>query len=181
MVPMWLLEHSRLAALANGYFQQSIERAELGRPKPAYTIRLPKQLDEHNPDVDSLELPSGLPVFVRDVKQMIAVSRDAGVPFIMSTLPWLDGSEVQQPGEFAHIIGQQDTTFWPLSSPDMRRLITLQNRVLQRLAETQRCWIRRRPTRWIRTSSLICTISIGMASVYRHGSCCNILSRLQHC
>ena len=77
--------------------------------------------------------------FVRDVKQMIVDSRTAGTRFTMSTLPWLDGSELEKPNEprYVNIIGQLNSTFWPLRSADLRRLIELQNRVLRRLADAQ--------------------------------------------
>ncbi|HEX3991977.1 MAG TPA: SGNH/GDSL hydrolase family protein, partial [Acetobacteraceae bacterium] len=136
---VWWLEHSRLAALVNGFFQQTMERMEHQRPKPTYALAFPKDFNEDHPNVADSGLPLGLPVFIRDVRTMISDARAAGVPFTMSTLPWLDGSEVKQPGDarFAHIIEQLDSTFWPLQSADIRRLITLQNRALRRLAETQ--------------------------------------------
>jgi hypothetical protein len=139
LLPGWLLKHSHAAELVDRYYRRFVGQLERGRPRPDYVLELPAGLDENHPDVDSPNLPLGLPIFVHDVEQMAADSLAAGTRFAMSTLPWLDGSELAKPNDprYANMTDQLDTLFWPLRSPDIRRLIELQNRVLRRLAESR--------------------------------------------
>jgi len=135
-IPVWLTAYSRLAALLEVYLARAKQQARAREPKPDYVLAFKPDFHEDHPDVTRSDLPLEMSTFLHDVSVMIDDTRAAGVPFVMATLPWLDGSEGTKPSDprYMYILQQLDTTFWPLRSADLRRLIELQNRLLREFA-----------------------------------------------
>jgi hypothetical protein len=131
--------HSRLAKVVNETYRV------YGAPRldewlrPSYEFKFPPGIDETDPSIDSPDLPLGLPVFLRDLKTMTDRTRAVGVPFMISTLVWLDGSELAAEGDpnQGPIRAHLKSMFWPLNHSDIRRLIDFWNRALRQFAKSK--------------------------------------------
>lgn len=128
--------HSRLAKIANDTNRLYLAPVLDEWRRPNYVFSFPAKVNEANPDIDDPNLPLGLPGFLGDLRTMTNATRAAGVPFMISTLVWLDGSELT-PGnpDQATIRALLKSMFWPLKPGEIRRLIDFSNRTLRKFAQ----------------------------------------------
>jgi hypothetical protein len=137
-LPEWLALNSRLAKVLNDTYRLYLAPAMDDWRRPKYHFKFPEQVNETTPDVASADLPLALPGYLSDLKTMTALTRSAGVPFLISTTVWLDGSELEAGGapDQAGIRALLKAMFWPLRSPEIRRLIDFSNRALRQFAKS---------------------------------------------
>ncbi|SEC67444.1 GDSL-like Lipase/Acylhydrolase family protein [Rhizobiales bacterium GAS188] len=136
-LPPWLVAHSKVADLIERAYDIYVPRPLDTNPPPPHRFAFPATLDENAPDITRPDLPLGLSTFVTDIQGMAADAKAAGAHFYMSTIFWLDGSELNSQSDPHDLLISRHlkSLFWPLEPPEIRRLINLQNRVLQRIAE----------------------------------------------
>ena len=129
--------HSRFAKLVNDSYQLYLAPTLDDWRRPNYVFGFPAAINEAKPEIDDPNLPLGLSGFLSDLKTMTNATRAAGVPFMISTLVWLDGSELT-PGnpDQAAIRALLKSMFWPLKPAEIRRLINFSNRTLREFAKS---------------------------------------------
>ena len=137
LFPDWWAAHSRFAKLANDFYQLYLAPVLDALRRPHYVFRFPPGITEAKPEIDDPKLPLGLSGFLPDLKTMKNATRAAGVPFMISTLVWLDGSELT-PGnpDQAAIKALLKSMFWPLKPAEICRIIDFSNRTLREFAKS---------------------------------------------
>ena len=137
-LPAFVAAHLRLAKIANDAFHIYVDPTLDDWRRPNYDFKFPAGVAEAKPDLSEPNLPLGLPVFLRDLETMTDDTRAAGVPFMISTLTWLDGSELTPGNPYqTKIRAQLKSIFWPLKPPEIRRLIDFTNLTLRQFAKSK--------------------------------------------
>ena len=136
LLPKALTARSRFAEILDDTYRLYLDPLLDDWRRPKHEFRFPDGIDETAPDIDSAKLPLGLVGFLRDLKSMTDATRAAGRPFAISTLVWLDGSELAfaNPNQ-ASIRALLKAMFWPLRPAEIRRLIDFSNRTLRKFAK----------------------------------------------
>jgi hypothetical protein len=139
LLPDFFIAHSRLARVADDTYKRYVDPALDEWKRPVYQFNFPAGIDEHNPTTESSDLPLGLPVFLQDLGVMADKTRAAGIPFMISSIVWLDGSELTARGDpnQAQIRVHLKSMFWPLRSPEIRRLIDFSNLTRRKFADSK--------------------------------------------
>jgi hypothetical protein len=136
-VPRWMRTHSAIGRLVDRALMNRV--TTLGEPsKPAYVLVWPKGVDERSTDVDNPNLPSSLPVIVKDLDSIRAALEPVHGRLILSSYVWLakDGMRLA-PIAHKNIYEQLHNVLWPLKYADVRRLADFQNRIFQAYAQTR--------------------------------------------
>ena len=104
---------------------------------PSLETIFPDGVNEDEPDIDRNDLPGNVSSILDNLRHISALSEKSSVRFLMLSFVWLNGSEpeiMSDKTRHVEILSQVNRAFWPLSQPDIRRLVDFQNRVFQRFA-----------------------------------------------
>jgi hypothetical protein len=106
--------------------------------KPAYRLKWPAGVDEHDPNPDAAALPLQLPQAVRDLDAIAHAASDGGARLVMTSFIWMvDDGLVVDPvdrAEFYRVLNLQQ---WPARYADIRRMADFYNRTLQAYARSR--------------------------------------------
>jgi hypothetical protein len=108
-------------------------------PKPDYTVRWPKGLDEKTPDLSRKDLPVHLSEILADLDRIRLATTEAGGEMALASYKWLvaDGM-VLDPERHRAILEYLNIGYAPFRYRDLERLALFQNRVLEAYARTNK-------------------------------------------
>ncbi len=137
LLPTTWVHFSSIAKVINDFYRVRIVPLLTEWRRHRAELIFPDKVNEDEPDIDRRDLPSRLPIVLDKLRHISALSEKSGVRFLVSSFVWLNGSEpeiVSDKTRHVEILSQVNRRFWPLSQPDIRRLVDFQNRVFQRFA-----------------------------------------------
>ena len=140
LFPATWVQFSSLAKVINDFYRFRIAPVRTEWRRSNVKLMFPNGVDENAPDIDRRDLPGRLPIVLDRLRHISALSEKSGVRFLMSSFLWLNGSEpeiVSDKTRYLGILSLVNQRFWPLSPPDIRRLVDFQNRVFQRFAASE--------------------------------------------
>jgi hypothetical protein len=137
LLPTTWVHFSSIAKVIDDFYRVRIVPLLTEWRRHRAELIFPDKVNEDDPDIDRGDLPSRLPIVLDKLRHISALSEKSGVRFLVSSFVWLNGSEpeiVNDKTRHVEILSQVNRRFWPLSQPDIRRLVDFQNRVFQRFA-----------------------------------------------
>ncbi len=136
-VPRWMRTYTAIGRLVDRALMNRV--TTLGEPsKPGYRLVWPKGVDERSTDVNNPNLPSSLPVIVKDLDSIRAALEPVRGRLILASYIWLakDGMRLS-PIAHKNIYEQLHNVLWPLTYADIRRLADYQNRIFRAYAQAR--------------------------------------------
>ncbi len=137
LLPRKWVQYSLVAKVIDDFYRVRIVPILAEWRRPPSKLIFPDGVNEDEPDIDRSDLPGNLSSILNDLHHISALSEKSSVRFLMSSFVWLNGSEpeiMSHKTRHVEILSQVNRAFWPLSQPDIRRLVDFQNRVFQRFA-----------------------------------------------
>lgn len=141
LLPKKWVQFSSVAKLIDDFYRIRIVPILAEWRRPHKKLIFPAGVDEVEPDIDRSNLPGNVSSILDNLRHISAVSEKSGVRFLVSSFVWLDGSEpeiMNNQTRHREILSQVNRVFWPLSSPDIRRLVDFQNRAFQRFTTSKK-------------------------------------------
>jgi hypothetical protein len=141
LLPKKWVQFSLVAKVIDDFYRIRIIPVLTEWLRPDWKLVFPAEIDEPEPDIDRGDLPGNVSTIIDSLRRISALSEKSGVRFLMSSFVWLDGSEpeiMSDKTRYREILSQVNRAFWPLSPPDIRRLVDYQNRIFQRFAASKK-------------------------------------------
>ncbi len=141
LLPRKWVQFSSVAKVIDDFYRVRIVPILAEWRRPPSKLIFPDAVNEADPDIDQNDLPGNLSSILDNLRHMSASSKESNARFLMSSFVWLDGGEPEIMSDTTRYIGilsQVNQAFWPLSQPDIRRLVDFQNRVFHRFAASKK-------------------------------------------
>jgi hypothetical protein len=134
--PKWV-RLSAAAKVIDDFYRVRIVPTLAEWRRPHAKLIFPDAVMEADPDIERRDLAGNVTSILDNLRHISALSEKFNVRFLLSSFVWLNGGEpeiVKDKTRHVEILSQVNRSFWPLSQPDIRRLVDFQNRVFQRFA-----------------------------------------------
>jgi lysophospholipase L1-like esterase len=141
LLPKKWVQSSSIAKVIDDFYRVRIVPILAEWRRPHSKLIFPDAVMEVDPDVNRRDLAGNVSSILDNLRHISALSQEFNVRFLPSSFVWLNGSEpeiVNDKTRHVEILSQVNRSFWPLSQPDIRRLVDFQNRVFQRFAASMK-------------------------------------------
>jgi lysophospholipase L1-like esterase len=141
LLPKKWVQFSSIAKMIDDFYRVRIVPIVAEWRRPHSKLTFPDAVMEADPDIDRGNLAGNLSSVVDNLRHITALSEKFNVRFLLASFVWLNGSEpeiVNDKTRYVEILSHVNRTFWPLSPPDIGRLVDFQNRVFQRFAASKK-------------------------------------------
>lgn len=141
LLPSIWVQFSSVAKVIEDFYRARIAPVLTEWRRPRAKLLFPHGVNEGEPDIERRDLPISLPIILDNLRHIAALSEKSNIRFLLSSFVWLNGGEpeiVTDKTRHVEILSQVNRVFWPLSQPDIRRLVDFQNRVFQRFAASMK-------------------------------------------